>query len=53
LSLEALQAADRHVGEVLWTVPTLVRRTRRMGQKQCELGDHGDVDGRWLTKPLG
>jgi hypothetical protein len=33
--------------------PTLVQRTRRIGQKQRDTRDHGDGDGRGLAKPAG
>jgi hypothetical protein len=33
-------------------LPALINRTRRIRQKQRDLCDYGDVDGRRLTKPL-
>jgi hypothetical protein len=52
-SLEGLEAADRHLGQASRMRPTLVHRTRRIRQEQRDTRDHGDGDGRGLTKSGG
>jgi len=50
---DALQASGGHFGKAAWISPARIHGTRRIRQKQRELRDDGNLDGRRLRKALG
>jgi hypothetical protein len=48
-----MQASGGHLGKAAWISPARIHGTRRIRQKQCELPDDGNLDGRRLRKALG
>ena len=48
-----MQTSAGRLGEAAWIASARIHGTRRIRQKQCELRDHGNLDGRRLEKALG
>jgi hypothetical protein len=48
-----MQTSGGHFGKAAWITTARVHGTRRVRQKQCELRDDGNLDGRRLKEALG